>query len=501
MRVGDISWMPQRALHRLRLVIAGVLLALTFFSLPAAALDDHSGGMLDWPQEEMVAALDDFIERRMEQLSVPGVAIAVVSDGRIVFEKGYGVADASGDQPVTANTLFEVSGIGFPLQAYAAMTMAAEGKLPLDEPLSRVLQSHWVPNKKASEAITLRHVLTHRSGLSNWVWIGSRSVSFKPGTDYRYSGMGYVYLAHAMAVVEKKPFDRLMRERLFQPLGMSSSGYVIPEALVGEVARGHDALWVPIMALAGPMVLIFVLLLAATMLFVRFVLQRLKLKPFDVVPAAVAAPLLAGLLIYYQQGGWSLLFSIGYFGVWIAVVLAVTAALQYARFVIGLGWQDGVVARGRRREPFSPFSFTVVVAFSLFFMSWQVPLPARDGDDFNAALSLRSSAHDLGLFVASFINGDLIGVNARARMVTERVDVATGQGEVIGAGLGFLTRERADGLTVWQPSDRVGMRGLLVIEPARRSGVVVLSNSDSGRILVHEVAGHLLGVETRWQIP
>src|SRR5690606_28837459 len=301
MRVGDISWMPQRALHRLRLVIADVLLALTFFSLPAAALDDHSGGMLDWPQEEMVAALDDFIERRMEQLSVPGVAIAVVSDGRIVFEKGYGVADASGDQPVTANTLFEVSGIGFPLQAYAAMTMAAEGKLPLDEPLSRVLHSHWVPNKKASEAITLRHVLTHRSGLSNWVWIGSRSVSFKPGTDYRYSGMGYVYLAHAMAVVEKKPFDRLMRERLFQPLGMSSSGYVIPEALVGEVARGHDALWVPIMALAGPMVLIFVLLLAATMLFVRFVLQRLKLKPFDVVPAAVAAPLLAGILIYYQQ--------------------------------------------------------------------------------------------------------------------------------------------------------------------------------------------------------
>lgn len=501
MKAGGFSFMALHAFCRRRPTFPGVLLALLFFCLPAAARDDHAGGMLDWPHEEMTAALDDFIERRMDELSVPGVAVAIVADGRIIFEKGYGVADASGDQAVTANTLFEVSGIGLPLQAYAAMTMAGEGKLPLDAPLSRVLQSHWVPDRQASEKITLRHVLTHRSGLSDWVRFGSRSVAFEPGSDYRYSGMGFVYLAHAMSVADAKPFDRLMRERLFQPLGMSSSSYVIPDALVGGVARGHDALWVPILALAGPMFAIFFLLLAATLLFVRFALQRLKLRPLDIVPAAAAAPVVAGLLIYYQQGGWALLFCIGYFAVWIVAVLAMTAALQYARFIIGAGLQDGVVSRGRRREPFSPFSFGVVVASSLFFMSWQVPLPARGGDDFNAALSLRSSAHDLGLFTASFINGDLIGVSARARMLAERVEISAGQGEVLGAGLGFLTRERADGLTIWQPSAHVGLRGLLVIEPARRSGVVVLSNSDSGRTLVHEVAGHVLGVETRWQMP
>ena len=95
-------------------------------------------------------------------------------------------------------------------------------------------------------------------------------------------------------------------------------------------------------------------------------------------------------------------------------------------------------------------------------MSWQVPLPARDGDDFNAALSLRSSAHDLARFAVGFINGDLIGVSARARMVDERIEVSGPVGDRAGAGLGFYTRERMDGLTIWQSSANIGLRGLQI---------------------------------------
>lgn len=457
--------------------------------------------MLDWPREEMVGALDYLVERQMEELDVPGVAIAIVEDGEIILEKGYGVADMNGDQPVTENTLFEVGGLGLPLEAYGAMLLANEGKLSLDAPLSQALASPWLPDEEASDRITLRHVLTHRSGLSDRVRLGSRSVGFEPGSGFSYSGMGYIYLAHVMAEVEGTSFDRLMRQRVFQPLGMSSSGYVVPEALVSEVARGHHALWVPILAFAGPMVAIFAVLAILTILVVRFGFHRLKLEPFDLVPAAAIAPVGASLFLYYLQGGWALLFCLGYFVVWVTGVVVIAAMLQYLRFIFDRGRYDGVVFRGMRRDPFNPLAIGVVFLASLLFMTWQVPLPARDGGDFNAALSLRSSAHDLGRFVSAFIDGDLVGPAARARMVDERVEVGRDGRDIYGWGLGFGTRERADGLTLWHGSANIGLRGLIVIDPARRSGIVVLTNSDSGKILMHEVAGHVLGPETPWRLP
>ncbi len=428
------------------------LVGLVLCGLSGTEAAARENGMIDWPREEMAAALDYLIERRMEELGVPGVAIAVVDEGGIVFEKGYGIADTDGDQPVTENTLFEVGGIGLPLEAYAAMLLVKERKLSLDEPLSQDLASPWLRDEEAAKRITLRHVLTHRSGLSDRVRLGSRSVGFEPGTKFSYSGMGYVYLAHVMAEVEGTSFDRLMRQRLFQPLGMSSTSYIIPEALVGEVARGHHALWVPIVAFAGPMIAIFAGLALATILVVRLGFHRLKLEPFDLVPAAAIAPLGAGAILYYLQGGWTLLFCLGYFVAWIAGVILIAAVLQYLRFILDRGRSDGVISRGASRAPLSPFAFGVVFLASLFFMTWQVPLPARDGDDFNAALSLRSSAHDLGLFVSGFIDGALVGPSLRARMVDARAEIGSDGRDTYGWGLGFGTRERPDGLTLWQTS-------------------------------------------------
>ena len=478
-----------------------LLLVLCLWPHNVRAQDDPEAGMIAWPRAEMRHALDYFIERRMQELDIPGVALAVIVDGHIVYEKGYGIADTDGDQQVTPNTLFEVGGIGFPLEAYAAMLLVRERKMSLDAPLSTYLQEPWLPDEEASEKVTLRHVLSHRSGMSDWVRLGFRGVDFEPGTDYRYSGMGYVYLAHVMSGIEGEPFERLMRQRLFQPLGMSSSGYVIPEALVDEVARGHHALWVPIFAFAGPMVAIFAALAFVTVLVVRFGLHRLKLEPFDLVPAAIAAPVGASLLLYYLQGGWTLLFCLGYFVAWLAGVVVVVAGIQYLRFIFDRGWSDGIVSRGVRRSGLNPVLSGAVLLASVLFMSWQVPLPARDGEDFNAALSLRSSAHDLALFVTGFIDGKLAGPSLRASMVEERVTVGETPDDRFGWGLGFGTRERKGALTLWQTSANIGSRGIMVIDPSRRAGVVVLTNADKGKTLMQEVAGHVLGPEEPWQLP
>ena len=237
------------------------------------------------------------------------------------------------------------------------------------------------------------------------------------------------------------------------------------------------------------------------MLIVRFGLHRLKLEPFDLVPAAFLAPTGASLLAYYLLGGWALLFCLGYFVAWLAAVALVVAAVQYLRFIFDRGWSDGVVSRGMRRGSFSPLLVAAVFVASLFFMTWQVPLPARDGDDFNAALSLHSSAHDLALFVAGFVDGDLVGPPLRASMVESRMPVGETRNDKFGWGLGFGTRERKGGLTLWQTSANIGLRGIMVIEPSRRAGVVVLTNSDKGKVLMQEVAGHVLGPEEPWRLP
>ncbi|PKQ09766.1 MAG: hypothetical protein CVT73_00880 [Alphaproteobacteria bacterium HGW-Alphaproteobacteria-12] len=494
------------AIRTAMIFISGTVLLLTVWFAPHAAQagdSDIEDGMIGWPGAEMSEALDYFIARRMKELDVPGVAVAIIANGKVVLEKGYGTADAKGHQPVTANTLFEAGALGLPIEAYGALLLVSEGKLLLDAPLSDNLKEPWLRDEEAGHEITLRNVLNHTSGLSDWVRLGSRSMSFEPGDRFAYSRIGYVYLAHVMAETAGMSFDRLMKERVFRPLGMSSSGYILPDGLVDEVARGHHALWVPVATIAGPAIAIFIVFGLVTFLIVRFGFHRLKLEPLDLLPAAGVALVATCLWLYLVQGGWALLFCLGYFMAWLGGAAAVVAMIQYLRLIFEQGRNDGVLLsrRGGRRWPVSPAVLVLVFLTSLFFMPRQVPSPVRDGGDFNAALSFRSSAHDLGLFVTGFSNAALLGPQWRARMMRERIDAGGAPGDRFSWGLGFGVRERRNHLTLWQESSNIGSRGLMVIDPARRAGVVVLTNADSGRILIQEIAGHVLGPEDRWRLP
>ena len=103
--------------------------------------------------------------------------------------------------------------------------------------------------------------------------------------------------------------------------------------------------------------------------------------------------------------------------------------------------------------------------------------------------------------MAGFIDGAVIGPEWRARMVSERVEIGTRDGAHIGWGLGFGTRETATSLTVWQWGSNVGSKSLMVIDPSRRAGVVILTNAESGATLAQEVASHVLGIDGPWRLP
>ncbi len=195
---------------------------------------------------------------RMKHYQVPGVSIAVIENFEIAWAKGYGVLEAGTSQPVTPNTLFHAGSIAKPVAAAAALVLVQEGLLTLDENVNDRLTSWKVPDNEFTEQekVTLRRLLSHTAGLSDG---GNASfargearftiqqtldaepptdsppseakpvrVTTVPGTKFIYSPGGYGILTLLLEDVAEKPFPELLRERVFDPVGMASSTFEQP---------------------------------------------------------------------------------------------------------------------------------------------------------------------------------------------------------------------------------------------------------------------------------
>lgn len=491
----------ETSVHRMKLFLSGVLLTVAFCLPAQAALPgEQEGGMLSWPREEMAQALSLYLPRRMAEEDVRGLSIAVIADGQIVFEQGYGVADVFGSEPVTANTLFEAASLGKPVAAVGALSMVRDGLLELDTPLGAKLAEPWLGDGDDHELITLRHVLTHTSGLTNFIRCCSDESWTHPGDAFSYSGVGFMYMGHVMSVVEEKPFESVMRARVLEPLGMASSGFGLAEPLVPTVARGFIPFYQTLLALFLPLLLLALVSALVTYLVVRFGLNRLKLEPVDFAPAVFVSAVGTLALIWLLLGGWALLFILANVAVYLFLFsLGVLVLMTAFAFLGFLGPADGTLSRGgQQTNPVAvAIAFGLVFLVSLLFMERNTPVPATAGDAINPASSLRASAHDLGLFVEGLIRGDVLGDQLRDRIFAENVPI----GSEIGWGLGLGTRDGRTGRTAWQWGSNPGFQSLMVIDLERRAGIVVLTNSSSAGPLVQEVAGHVMGEAPGWSLP
>ncbi|MGX5817101.1 serine hydrolase [Chitinophaga lutea] len=187
--------------------------------------------------------LDVAIPALMARDVIPGLSAAWIEDGRIVWRHNYGVMQATDKTPVTDSTLFEAASLTKVVTAYAALQLVDEGKLQLDTPLYRYLGNHYqIGNDPRIEGVTARRVLTHSAGFPNW---RGRSDSllpfvFKPGERFGYSGEGFVFLAAVMEKLTGLPLEEVVRQRVFQPLGMQQSSLVFRPALRAYHAWRHD---------------------------------------------------------------------------------------------------------------------------------------------------------------------------------------------------------------------------------------------------------------------
>ena len=196
-------------------------------------------------------AVDEAVRATIATRNIPGAAVAVVLDGRVVFARGYGVADRERGTPVTADTIFQIASTTKPFTAIAVLLLVEEGKLDLDAPALRHLD--WLPAKYA--AVTIRQLLTHTSGVARDLRrenvdefpraeflsrLEAAPASFAAGQRWEYSNTGYALLSFIVEEVSGEEFGAFLRRRIFLPLGMTRTAYRAAETHDRIHAVGYD---------------------------------------------------------------------------------------------------------------------------------------------------------------------------------------------------------------------------------------------------------------------
>jgi CubicO group peptidase (beta-lactamase class C family) len=228
-------------LKYLRLVVLQFLLLVTF---PVARA-----------QEAPLNGLDDYVNKAMRDWEVPGLAIAIVKDDRIVLAKGYGVRKVGEPAPVTEKTLFAIGSSSKAFTAAAIAMLVDEGKIKWDDSAARYLPGFEVYDPYVTRELTVRDLLTHRSGLErgDLLWYGTeydrdeilrRTRFLKPTWSLRstfgYQNLMYLAAGQLVARVSGKSWDDFIKARLFTPLGMASSNTSIKDFRNGDdVATPH----------------------------------------------------------------------------------------------------------------------------------------------------------------------------------------------------------------------------------------------------------------------
>ncbi|HEX7776560.1 MAG TPA: serine hydrolase [Parvibaculum sp.] len=458
------------------------------------------GGMLQWPRADMVRALGYFVPERMKELDVPGVSLAIVSNGEIVYSGTFGKADLSSDAPVTPATRFEAGEFGEAVAAYGALSMMRDKLLFLDAPLSRDLPAPWLRDASDNAAVTLRQVLTNTSGLGDNAAHPSRVTNFQPGSRFAHSGVGFLYLQHAMEVVSGEPFEQVMRERAFKPLGMEASSYVRGEDRA-SLARGYVPAGFLLTSFYLPFAIAFIVIVALLWGLSYFALQR-RVEPVDMVWPAAGGLLFAIGMVWWGLGVGPAFFVIGVSVFYGLAVAALGGFIYYLAYVAGIaGARDGFVDRGRGR----PES---VVAAGAFVLALFASIPVYDHllrvpvwpflpEKVSAAASFRTTAPDMARFMIEIMDGTEMGEEMHNRMLSIRVPVGGPFYWCLGLGI----RQTSNSETLWTRGSATGFESLMVMDPSRRAGIVVLTNSREGAELAQDVARNVLGIEAVWTLP
>jgi CubicO group peptidase (beta-lactamase class C family) len=476
------------SLLALLVLLIGMVANAQTAALAARPSQQESPLRLSEPVEAIVADLESYIPEYMREQDIPGVAIALIRDGEVIWADGFGVANTITGEPVTADTVFEVASNSKVVTVYTALRLVEQGLLSLDEPVETYLLESWLPPSGYREQITLRHLASHSSGLTNNLIPLDKSIIFKPGSDFLYSGVGALYIQEVIEQVTGQPLDEVANAIVFEPLGMTSSGFVTSVEKMPRMANGHMDYKIPVLVFAIPFVFIFIALGLIGLLILRFRSGIWRPTRKMVVGTSLVAGFLTLLVFVLLLGKDlpNLVLLIATVGVVFALVLAVMGLIGRSLFTRLPDTLQGGKTQGLLRITW--------VGLSLFVLLWLVgmitgPLPSALSPQPSAVGSLRTSATDLATFLIEVAEPQHLNAELAAQLRASQV--SAGRDMTWGLGPGIQHSEHGNAL--WQNGQTFGFRSLMVVYPEQHIGVVVLTNSEHGFPLTCDVAQRALG--------
>jgi len=198
--------------------------------------------------------VDDLVQQEMNTHRIPGVALVVVRDSRAIKTAAYGLANLELSVPVQSNTVFEIGSLTKQFTAASILLLQQEGKLSVDDRISQHLSD--IP--AAWTNLTIRHLLTHTSGVKSYTgmqgfefskhltqkqFIAALAASkpdFAPGSAWKYSNSGYNLLGFIVENASGQSYWQFMREKVWRPLGMNTTTARDPGVIITNRAAGYE---------------------------------------------------------------------------------------------------------------------------------------------------------------------------------------------------------------------------------------------------------------------
>ncbi|MCI0456567.1 MAG: serine hydrolase [Gemmataceae bacterium] len=231
-----------------------------WLSTPLHALaEDQKTRLAD--KDEVTSALrllEAWVESQIDYRGLPGMSLAVVHDQELVWSKGFGYADLEKKTPATPGTIYRIASISKVFTATAVLHLRDRGKLQLDDPVEKHLRWFRVQNQSAdAPVITIRHLLTHTSGLPResafpyWTdfkfptreemvqALPNQEAVYAPETKWKYSNLALALAGEVVAAASGEPYEKYVQEQILRPLGMESTSVVLPASHRERLATGH----------------------------------------------------------------------------------------------------------------------------------------------------------------------------------------------------------------------------------------------------------------------
>lgn len=208
------------------------------------------------PDEATSATVDEFVNSELRAQHIPGVALAVVRGGKIIKTAGYGMANVELSVPAKPESIFQTGSVGKQFTAAAVMMLVEDGKVGLDDKISK----YFPDSPPAWKVIAVRHLLTHTSGIPDYTSekaggavnmrtdyteeelvkkIAGLPLDFQPGEKWSYSNSGYLILGVLIHHLSGEFYGDFLQHRVFQPLQMNSTRIISEADIVPNRSAGY----------------------------------------------------------------------------------------------------------------------------------------------------------------------------------------------------------------------------------------------------------------------